>query len=341
MLSQNSSQIPDNDVRFSGDNIRNPPAAETPGIYYADPDGVVRGAMGAYVQASGGVPAATTVGLPLATAYSASQNPLTGPMPVVTGTYPGQSRPYILHRPFHSVAELGYVFSGTPWKNIDFFTPQSGDAALLDVFTAYEPPTQTTNSNPLVAGVVNLNTQQAPVLQALLSNAYVDEAITSGTANTQFPPFSGTEANQLLTSGTNTLLNRTASTAAGQGPLQNISDLVGRYYPMLSGTGAYSGPSADLVNTYSNSNAFTTAQSTLLQNVDRFHEAFLRPLAAVGNTRVWNLMIDLIAQTGRYPQTATSPNAFMVDGEQRYWVHIAIDRYTGQVLDKQVEVVRN
>jgi hypothetical protein len=52
-------------------------------------------------------------------------------------------------------------------------------------------------------------------------------------------------------------------------------------------------------------------------------------------------MIDLIAQTGRYPQTATNPNAFMVDGEQRYWVHIAIDRYTGQVLDKQVEVVKD
>jgi hypothetical protein len=273
-------------------------------------------------------------------------NPLNGNAPpVVTGTYAGQSRPYILHRPFRSVAELGYVFSGTPWKNIDFFTPQSGDAALLDVFTANETPAQNTNSNPLVAGVVNLNTQQAPVLQALLSKAYVDEAITSGTANSQFPQLSGTQAYQLLTTGTNTLLNRTASTAAGQGPLQNVGDLVGRYYPaLLSGTNytaAYSGPSADLVNTYANSNGFTAAQQTLLQNVDRFHEAFLRPLAAVGNTRVWNLMIDLIAQTGRYPQTATNPNAFMVDGEQRYWVHIAIDRYTGQVLDKQVEVVRN
>jgi hypothetical protein len=26
-------------------------------------------------------------------------------------------------------------------------------------------------------------------------------------------------------------------------------------------------------------------------------------------------------------------------GEQNYWVHIAIDRFTGQVLDKQIEVV--
>jgi hypothetical protein len=30
---------------------------------------------------------------------------------------------------------------------------------------------------------------------------------------------------------------------------------------------------------------------------------------------------------------------FLVEGEQRYWVHVAIDRFTGQVIDKQIEVV--
>jgi hypothetical protein len=30
-----------------------------------------------------------------------------------------------------------------------------------------------------------------------------------------------------------------------------------------------------------------------------------------------------------------------VEGEQHYWVdHLAIDRFTGQVLDKQVEAVK-
>jgi len=28
-----------------------------------------------------------------------------------------------------------------------------------------------------------------------------------------------------------------------------------------------------------------------------------------------------------------------VEGEQYYWVHVAIDRFTGQVIDKQIEVV--
>jgi hypothetical protein len=30
---------------------------------------------------------------------------------------------------------------------------------------------------------------------------------------------------------------------------------------------------------------------------------------------------------------------FVVEGDQHYWVHVAIDRFTGQVLDKQIEVV--
>jgi hypothetical protein len=29
----------------------------------------------------------------------------------------------------------------------------------------------------------------------------------------------------------------------------------------------------------------------------------------------------------------------IIEGEQRYWVHVAIDRFTGQVLDKQIEPV--
>jgi hypothetical protein len=29
----------------------------------------------------------------------------------------------------------------------------------------------------------------------------------------------------------------------------------------------------------------------------------------------------------------------VVEGEQRYWVHVAIDRFTAQVIDKRIEVV--
>jgi hypothetical protein len=64
-----------------------------------------------------------------------------------------------------------------------------------------------------------------------------------------------------------------------------------------------------------------------------------RSLAEVAQTRTWNLMIDLIAQAGRYPSSATSLVQFVVEGEKRYWLHIAIDRYTGEVIDQQLEAV--
>jgi hypothetical protein len=51
-------------------------------------------------------------------------------------------------------------------------------------------------------------------------------------------------------------------------------------------------------------------------------------------------MIDLIAQAGRFPTGATSMDRFQVSGELRYWVHLAIDRLTGRVIDKQIEVVK-
>jgi hypothetical protein len=68
-------------------------------------------------------------------------------------------------------------------------------------------------------------------------------------------------------------------------------------------------------------------------------ESIARALGEVGQTRTWNLMLDVIAQTGRYAPGETDLKKFIVEGEQRYWVHVAIDRFTGQVIDKQIEVV--
>jgi hypothetical protein len=58
------------------------------------------------------------------------------------------------------------------------------------------------------------------------------------------------------------------------------------------------------------------------------------------------LLIDIVAQTGHYPPNAASgPNLtnplanFVVDGEKRYWLHIAIDRFDGTVVGQQLEEV--
>ena len=304
-------------------------------VYYEDADGVARRATGAYADTT---LSGSTIGQPLATANTFNNNA------VGTPTSQSQSRPMILNRPFRSVAEMSYAFSGTPWKNIDFFTPESGDSALLDTFCINDPP-----ANNLVAGRVDLNTRNVGVIQALVAGSYVDEM--NNLANPPadaLPPLTSAEAGKVATA----LVNITAdSTHAWRGPLQNIAGLVGRYVSSpgaLSGTdyytytppspvsgqvtsATYAGLSAALDNT-----VYTNTSTPLIQ---RFREAAIRPLAATGQVRVWNLLLDVVAQTGHYPPTATSLDQFQVDGQRRLWIHVAIDRLTGQVLDKQVEVV--
>jgi hypothetical protein len=76
------------------------------------------------------------------------------------------------------------------------------------------------------------------------------------------------------------------------------------------------------------------------QSVKAQREVVARATSSVSQSRVWNLLIDVVAQSGHYKPNATSlPNDFMVEGQQHYWVHLAIDRFTGQVIDKQIEVV--
>ncbi len=261
---------------------------------YADPDGIVRRAMGAYADSLG---SPSTTGLPLATDTT-------------------NSRPYILNRPFRSVAELGAVFRGTSWKNIDFFTPESGDATLLDVFTLRE----NTSGDSMVAGKVSLNTRQPKVLEAILAGALKDPLDLSLRLN-------GGEAADLAAK----LVARTSGTNvdAGQGPMQNVAELVGRWVPSSS---THHGYSEDLTAPpYANSND---------PKIKRIRESAIRALAGVGQTRVWNLMIDVIAQAGRLPPAASGLDQFLVEGEQRLWVHVAIDRLTGKVIDQSVEVIR-
>ncbi len=348
--------------------------------YYADADGVVRRAAGAYVPVGTKTSASTPVGLPTASIQGYPTKPASLVTPATATPFTqSQSRPLLLHRPFRTVAELGYVFRDLPWKNLDFFTPESGDAALLDLFCINE----TSEPSALIAGKVNLNTRQAPVLAAIVSAAYVDDpkisdATVGSISNATSTPVGNAVANALVA--------RTTDTASTNGPLQNVSDLVGKWtsavapasggiaygrfsgsnwgidlpsgnyqdgqssYVGFSGATAVGSPAKDLGSAYSAATFSTTAATntalkTSMSQVQRFREAPIRALATVGQTRVWNLMIDVVAQTGRYPlglgaNTPLVPDKFVVEGEQRYWIHVAIDRLTGNILDKQVEVVK-
>lgn len=81
------------------------------------------------------------------------------------------------------------------------------------------------------------------------------------------------------------------------------------------------------------------AVGTTIGSTEEQKETVVRALSDTTQTRTWGLLIDLIAQTGRYAPGETDLRKFIVEGEQHYWVHIAIDRFTGWVIDKQIEVV--
>jgi hypothetical protein len=259
--------------------------------YYADSDGVVRRASGAY----------TTVD------KNYDSTPMTAPYlsPPTADTTEG--KPIILNRPFRSVAELGYAFRDLPWKNIDFFTAESGDAALLDVFTAY--------GGDVTAGHVDLNTRNQPVLLALLNGAMLKDSLNSW--------------DQLAPSDVSMIAN-TLIGMSGTTPFVNRSELVTR---LLGSISSASNPPPNLIFA-------PAAAGRPNNNINKGRmEVAIRALAETANTRTWNLMIDVIAQTGQYPATAAALNNFIVEGERRYWLHIAIDRYTGAMIDSYLEPV--
>jgi hypothetical protein len=72
------------------------------------------------------------------------------------------------------------------------------------------------------------------------------------------------------------------------------------------------------------------------------NETIARALSEVTQTRTWNLLIDVVAQSGRYGpgvSAAADLSKFIVRAEKRYWLHIAIDRFTGDVIEQQLEAV--
>jgi hypothetical protein len=208
------------------------------------------------------------------------------------------SRPVILNRPFRSVGEMGYAGRDLPWKTLDLFTDKSADGALLDAFCLNE-----SDAGVIVAGKVDLNTAPAPVLESLLVGAEkkTGSEVTSAQATALAPAI------------------RSALTASGgNNTLTNIAEL-GKKITSNAAVASALGTNADAA-------------------IKTQREVLTRALGDVGQVRTWNLLADIVAQVGRFPApTALAAGDFVVEGEQRMWSSIAIDRPTATVVNSQTE----
>jgi hypothetical protein len=206
--------------------------------------------------------------------------------------------PIVLNHGFTTVGDLGYgLKTESGFKRIDFHTwPQvagSLDAALLDFFT-YNP----VDHNYPRVGIANLNTKNVPVVAAVLQNALKKDVDVSPTPN-PYPTVSSTEA----TNAAQAIVNATTAQ-----PALNRSEIA-----RLTSVAA---------------SQISTAGFAAGEETEKVPEAIARALSEIGQTRTWNLLIDVIAQTGKYKPSAPNLTAsnFIVQGEKRYWLHIALGR---------------
>ncbi len=209
----------------------------------------------------------------------------------------------MLNRPFRNVGEFGYAFRATS----DPTPTPSPNPRTLDFYTAPSPDAPildlfTYNSAPIRSGIVNLNTRGVAVITAILTGAFQTEQ------NIGPSPSPSPVASPAAKTAATIIVNATTTQPAlSRAEVTRLCSVVTNV-------------------------PFTASEET--------RETIARTLAEVTQTRTWGLLIDLITQTGRYPpRTADFTKQFIVEGEKRYWLHVAIDRFTGEVIDQQLEAV--
>jgi len=242
-----------------------------------------------------------------ARAPSPASTPFPPPAGMSPTPPPAVSGYVMLNRPFRNVGELGYAFRGSPNPTpVPGPTPKTIDFVTSTSVDAPLLDLFTYNQAPVRAGVVNLNTQSIGVIAATLRSAITNES-TSATVG--------------LAAANNAAASPTPSPTVGVISHPTSGTL---FNPALG--------RQDITR-------LAAAAGTTLGTTEEARETVARALAEVSQTRTWGLLIDVIAQSGRYPQTASDLSQFVVEGEKRYWLHVAIDRITGEVIDQQLEAV--
>jgi hypothetical protein len=202
--------------------------------------------------------------------------------------------PIVLNHGFSTVGDMGYgLRTENGFTRVNFKTAGSTDAPLLDFF-CYNP----VDHNYPRVGITNLNTKHVPVIAAILQSGLKKDIDTASLPN-PFPTVSSSEA----TTAANAIV--TATTAQ---PALNRSAIAG----LTAGAAS----------------AISTTGFAAGEETEKVPEVIARALSEMTQTRTWNLMIDVVAQTGRYKPNAPdlSGSNFIVEGEKRYWLHIALGR---------------
>ena len=136
------------------------------------------------------------------------------------------------------------------------------------------------------------------------------------------------------------LFQGSGQTSDGANPLTNASSVATALDAWLFSGGLPTSTmpltAADLTNfLFSMNNKATVG----LDKIKYHREAVIRSLADVGQNRTWNLLIDVVGQAGRFPPNNLNAGSFILEGEKHYWFSVAIDRYTGRVVDQQLEAI--
>jgi hypothetical protein len=217
----------------------------------------------------------------------------------------------VISHALNTVGEFGYginTFDATV-PTLKFWdsstSPPFQYAPVLDFFS-YNP---ISSAYPR-AGIVNLYTRNAPVLAAILSSTWTTYA-ASASATPAASPNGRLSPSDAMTAAQN-IVNETQRVLAGtSNPAVQQTDLTRAIAGRLA-YAAFTGPPA-VPN---------------LAGSDEIKNTVARALAEVGQTRTWNLLIDVIAQTGKYKPNASdlTGSNFVVEGEKRYWLHIALGR---------------
>ena len=218
------------------------------------------------------------------------------------------------NRPLRSVGEFSYAYSlydaiqrnNSPYYLTNYKDKYKKDTnpdpALLDFFTY--------NSAQVRSGIVSLNTRQPPVLAALLKGAIYNDATSA------VVPLGGSTTGAIAAANSivNATYKDTTTRALSRADIPNLAKTTVITTPPFTNDDVAGG----------------TFEA---------RETIARALSEVVQTRTWGLLIDLVAQTGHYKPNATGLADFIVEGEKRYWLHIAIDRFDGTVVGQQLEEV--